>query len=566
MKNESVKSTLFNFLLSFRIYFIFFISSLCISFSAIAQIAPDWVWAHSASGISDEFAVSNVVDSAGNNYVTGYFHGPNVTFDTITLNNTTANNDDGFLTKYDKNGNVLWAVSFGGNFKDRPSAIAAGPEGTLYITGIYETSSFGYPDLFIAKFDTAGNALWNRQAGGTFIDDVTGITVNSSGNFYLSGYFYYDITFDNISLVNSGLYSDAFIAKYDSSGHAIWAKSAGTDGYEFTSDITSDASGNVYMIGYFETDSITFDTITLLNTSSTSSDLFIVKYDSSGNVLWAKQAGGALEETAAAITADDSGNVYMTGNFSSITLNLGAFQLNITYPGVPDVFVVKYSSSGNVIWATSAGGVLDDYARAIAVDSSGNCYVTGSFKSLIFNYGTNSINNYTSSGGFTDVFVLKCDSAGNPGWLTGAGGNDFDQPGGIAVANNGSIVVSGSFESSNLYVLPFILNNSNITSYDIFIAKLGIYTGVFENLSTLKPVKIYPNPFHDVLTLSGGIEKKLVIIITDISGKELLKQEFDPATNPLQEYTINTSGIVSGFYMIRVESENRTSYTSLIKL
>ena len=139
------------------------------------------------------------------------------------------------------------------------------------------------------------------------------------------------------------------------------AKSAEGTYYDYGRSIAVDANGNSYVTGYFYSSTITFGLTTLTN-SGVYSDIFVVKYDSSGNVVWAKNTGGTNEDKGYGIAVDAIGNSYVTGWFSSSTITFGSTTL--TNSGSDDIFVVKYDSSGNVMRAKSAGGTSNDLDMA----------------------------------------------------------------------------------------------------------------------------------------------------------------------------------------------------------
>ena len=182
-----------------------------------------------------------------------------------------------------------------------------------------------------------------------------------------------------------------------------WAKSAGGTTLDAGYSISTDAGGNVLVTGSFFADSITFGSTTLINAGGGNADIFVVKYDASGNALWAKSAGGtSSDDEGLGISTDASGNVLVTGFFSSPTITFGSTTL--TNAGSRDIFVVKYDASGNALWAKSAGGTSsDDRGFAISTDASGNVLVTGSFQSSSITFGSTTLTN----AGSTDIFVAK---------------------------------------------------------------------------------------------------------------------------------------------------------------
>lgn len=134
----------------------------------------------------------------------------------------------------------------------------------------------------------------------------------------------------------------------------LWAKSAGGTSIEGAQGISTDETGNVLITGYFASTSITFGTTTLTNAMGI--DIFVVKYDALGNVLWAKSAGGISSDFGVSIANDVSGNIFVTGFFNSPSINFGTTTL--INKGESDVFVVKYDEKGNVMWVKSSGGVI----------------------------------------------------------------------------------------------------------------------------------------------------------------------------------------------------------------
>ena len=175
-----------------------------------------------------------------------------------------------------------------------------------------------------------------------------------------------------------------------------WAVQAGGSSTDIGNSIAVDSSGNCYVTGYFN-GTASFGATNL--TSSGSDDIFVAKLNTSGAWQWAVQAGGVSADQGNSIAVDSSGNCYVTGYFSG-TVSFGA--TNLTSSGGIDIFVAKLNTSGAWQWAVQAGGALTDTGNSIAVDSSGNCYITGRFSGTV-SFGAT---NLTSSGGI-DIFVAK---------------------------------------------------------------------------------------------------------------------------------------------------------------
>ncbi|MGD0710935.1 MAG: SBBP repeat-containing protein [Bacteroidales bacterium] len=382
-------------------------------FLAKYNINGNLQWAKSAGGKYWDKANSIALDSSGNIYVTGCFQSDTLIFGSTTLIDKGGYNI--FLVKYDNNGNVIWAKSAGGTGNDYATSVAVDASGNVLLTGNYSSPSInfgnsilmntGYNDIFLAKYDANGNVLWAISEGGGDDDYASSVAVDTLGNTYLAGYFYSpSIKFGSTILINEAG-NNVFLAKFDSNGNVLWAKSAGETTIGQVSSVAVDASGNAYLTGYYSSSTISFDIITLTNTNVLFNDIFLVKYDANGNTLWARNAGGVDDDKAYAVAVDASGNAYLTGYFNSPTITFGS--TTITNGGIYNIFLSKYSTDGNLIWANRLGGNNDDVANSIALDATGNIFVTGDFLSDTICFGSDTLKNV----GATDIFIAKASSS-----------------------------------------------------------------------------------------------------------------------------------------------------------
>ncbi|MEO8148652.1 MAG: T9SS type A sorting domain-containing protein [Bacteroidia bacterium] len=223
-----------------------------------------------------------------------------------------------------------------------------------------------------------------------------------------------------------------------------WAYCGGGNGHDMGRGIITDASGNIYATGNFDPPSITFGSITLAATGAR--DAFVVKYDASGNVKWAKKFGGIYSESGLAITADYFGGIYITGTFNSPSIIFN--NDTIINNGIGNVFIAKFDSSGNEIWATSAGGTGSGAAYSIGVDVFGNTCITGKYNSPTITFGSTTLSN---SGQF-DVFIAKFDASGNPLWAKKAGGNGVEEAYSVCSDLVGNVYATGSFWSDSITI------------------------------------------------------------------------------------------------------------------
>jgi len=223
------------------------------------------------------------------------------------------------------------------------------------------------------------------------------------GNVYVTGKFESSsFAFGTNILTNTGSES-VFLAKYDSGGNVLWAKSASGTTVDVSLSVTADKNGNAIITGYYYSPVITFDTISLSPVGG--DDIFIVKYDPGGNVLWARSAGGINFDAGYCVTADAGGSVYITGHFNSPAMNFGATTLATA--GDQDLFLVKYDPAGNLLWAKSAGGTIDDMGKSLSTDGGGNLFITGYYRSNAISFGSTTLTNAGSS----NMFIAKLESS-----------------------------------------------------------------------------------------------------------------------------------------------------------
>jgi hypothetical protein len=455
---------------------IFFLILLALIQNQSSAQALGWEWSKYASGSDNDYGYGITTDSNGNIYVTGSYAGTTLTLGTTTLFNSAGSGM--FISKYDPLGNLLWAKTQAGEGAAVGFGVAVDGNGNAFVTGGYSNQSVifgtytlscaGINDVFIVKYDPNGAVLWARSAGGTNSDYGKSISADQNGNVSITGYFRSpSIVFGTNTLTCVSVGNDVFITKYDSNGNVLWAESAGGTNSDEGRSISTDNSGNVLVTGNFISTSIIFGTYTLSNTGN--SDLFIVKYDPNGTVLWANSVGGTLTEGCNGISIDLNSNIYVTGQFSSASLVFGTHTLTNSNSPTATMFIAKYDALGNALWAKEFGLGA---STGVCNDSGGNVYVSGSFNGTSMTFGTSLLIN----NGSTDVFALKFDGLGNELSAATAGGNFNDRGGAICLDSNGNIFLTGTFESPLVMFGATTLNNINSSTSDVFVAKLVVCT------------------------------------------------------------------------------------------
>ena len=406
--------------------------------------------------------ISIALDSKGNSYVTGNFGGT-VTFGKTKLNS--AGKYDIFIAKYDPDGNCLWAKQAGGSGLDFGKGIAVDPTGDLYVAGTFrDTASFGTikligygnDDIFIAKYDNGGNCLWAEKAGGINQDDCLGISIDKNGNSYITGYFQDTASFGPVKVTGTAK-REIFIAKYDPRGKCVWLKETGGGDQSIGQSISVDVSGYIYVTGNFE-GFVKFGAFQLNGNGMT--DIFIAKFDPSGNCIWVEQGGAKNQDVGYSIAVDKSGSSYVTGLFQG-PAHIAEHQLNGF--GKEDVFIAKLDSNGKIIWAKDAGGRSVEYGRGIAIDSKGNSYITGNFQRTV-EFDTF----HLSASAGIQIFTAMYDQSGKCLWVNQAGNNYYNWGNSIAVDSKGNSYVTGLFQG----VASFgTIKLSGADKFNSFIAK-----------------------------------------------------------------------------------------------
>jgi hypothetical protein len=259
-----------------------------------------------------------------------------------------------------------------------------------------------------------------------------------------------------------------------------WARSYGWAFTEPGNAIALDGSGNIYIAGAFF-DTVDFDPGTGVNNivSNGGLDIYILKLDPAGNLVWVKTIGGPDDDHGKAISIDGSGNVLVCGWFKNTAdFNPGTGTSNLTATGSTfDAFVLKLDAAGDFVWANRMGGFGIDFANGIQSNTGGEIYVTGLFNVTVdFDPGP-AVSNLTSSG-FSDGFILKLSNNGNLIWVKKIGSTGIDESNALVLDTDGNIYLTGLFSATVDFDPGPATNNLTATNYyDIFVLKLDSAAG-----------------------------------------------------------------------------------------
>jgi len=336
--------------------------------------------------------------------------------------------------------------------------------------------------LFALGFIPAGakadnhDFLWLRTAGGSGAEVSRQIVVDDAGSSYIVGEFNStNLPFGSIVLTNtlpSSLSTwDGFIVKYDSSGNVVWAKKFGGTNDDRGSSIAVDNQHNCYVTGWFDSTNFYIDGVTLTNYSPNgNSSLFVAKFDAAANLLWARGPSGGYNTSGSKIAVDSTGNCYVTGSFNGTNTFGGT---NLVSRGSSDVLLLKYDPDGNLLWAQQAGGSALDGGAGIALDASNNVYLLANIRSTNAAFGSfvfSVIGTYICQ----NMVVAKYDPAGNVIWAKQYGGTSLDAGTSIVVDKSTNCYITGSASSTNLFFGSIVLtNNYNLLiGTAVFVVKL----------------------------------------------------------------------------------------------
>jgi hypothetical protein len=363
----------------------------------------NYVWAKRWGAAGDEYVNGIVLDEFDNVYTVGSFQGT-VDFDpsgsTANISSNSSSND-AFVSKLDSSGVYKWAKASGSVNDDFGMAITLDHSGHVITTGLFTstvdfdptavtlniTSKGGY-DVFVSKFDGAGNFVTAVGFGGSSDDYSTAVVTDHADNIYTSGYFSGTVDFDpSIFIVSqaSAGNKDIFISKLDPFGNYIWAKTMGGSGGDFPNGLAIDRADNLISTGYFSSIA-DFDpgsgTATLTSTGGTN-DVFISEIDTSGNYISAKRFGGSSNDQGFAIAVDTSGNIFSTGMFTgTVDFDPDSGTFTMTSSGISYSYIHKYgpfttvglqelpATSGSLVYPNPVGDALSLQLRFALVNGS----------------------------------------------------------------------------------------------------------------------------------------------------------------------------------------------------
>jgi hypothetical protein len=392
----------------------------------------------------------------------------------------------GARTFFTKTAAPNWPRTAGGSESDAAGSVAVDASGNVYVAGtVRGNSNFGLQeitavnnDIFLAKYNATGNLLWVKQAGGAGEDAASSVVLDASGNVYISGSFRNTANFDSLTVTSSGS-DDGFIAKYSSSGNPIWARSFGSDSQDVVNTMAIDGLGNIY-VGGFHSGNTGFSNSTVTLTTNGKSDLIAAKYNSNGDLIWARGGGSNGYDFGFGIGTDGNGNVFICGEIKGT----GTFGTQTSgFAGATDAILVKYNASGVAQSATNYGSTGDDKAMSLDVDANGIVYMAGIFSGTVAFGSSNLV-----CVGVTDGYLVKINGVnGAIQWVKQQGGISQDAATGVDIGSNGEIYVTGTFGGTSNFDAQSLTSTGNL---DIFVA-------IYSSTGVMNVAKRFGGPNDD---------------------------------------------------------------------
>ena len=377
--------------------------------------------------------------------------------------------------------NIEWITHFGSSTPyygvELGRDIVTDSEGNIYVAGEFAESilfdgkkliSNGDKDVFLVKLNPLGKVLWMTNFGGTKGDWCGGICLDENSNIFLTGTFRGKITLGD-SIFNSNSWYDIFLTKINTNGQSVWSKAFIGDGGNSTNAITRDNDGHLYITGYYQ-EKLNFENYQLQGPTARS-DLFVLKLNSDGKVIWAKSTKSNANNYGNSIVSDDDGHLYLTGFMWDSVYFDSHLLISTNSLGLAQAYITKMdASSGDFIWAIGGGGDGWSEGTSIAFDNNGDVVLSGWYRNDLY-FDNDSVTNGGNNDGPDDIFIGKFDNLGRLKWLKTTICNLYSNSNDLTINSNNDIFLTGYFRGQ--IIIGGLVFWSTVPSfYDIYVLKL----------------------------------------------------------------------------------------------
>ncbi len=503
----------------------------------MTSFAQTWEELYTFGGIENE-TINALIETNNKLIFAGSFEN-NYSIENYNL--ISQGQEDIYCQIYSEAGTLENVFSFGGIYEEQLSHAIINSNDELLFFGNYIlqteidtitlNSSLASKNIFLSKHELNGNVIWAKNIHGNILSISEDLDIDTENNIYITGYFFDTLQVDNFQLIAKSDEGDLFVIKIDNDGNIVWMQQSGIDGIMRATTLKVDHNNDIIIAGQFKGKAI-FNTDTI-QTNTADHDIFIAKLNADGNFIWGKKIGGVLEDDFADFDIDNQGNIYLLGHFIGVLSSYTGFEIQ-TEGFNQNVYVIQLNPQGEVQWGKSLGGTNNDFATSIDVENN-KIIVTGYFQ------GNSQWDNYSifSQGNF-DTYISIFENDGTLLNIFSLGGENFVLSRKIKYLSSGEIIIAGEFNHT-----IFFNNNDYLSqgSFDVFWTTT--HTSVSTNQISFSNIKIYPNPTCCWINIEGNPQEK-EFIIYDILGREVLKTT---------QQKINVSLLEKGIYFISFQNK-----------
>ena len=503
---------------------------------------PNILWQRTIGGSGDETLYS-IKQTPDGGYIVGGASGSDISGDKTDASNGFF---DIWIVKADAEGNIEWQNSIGGNALDDLHSIELTPDGgfiacgesTSDISGDKTENSRGLDDYWIVKLDASGNVEWDKTIGGSDSESFPQIRV-SNDSYLISGDSWSNISGDKTE--NAIGEDDYWLLKLDLSGNIIWQKTIGGSSYDSFSTMALTHDGGCILGGYSDSNISGNKT----ENSKGGFDFWIVKLDSSGDIVWDKTIGGSGTDVLNSIVQTLDNGFLLSGRSSS---DISGDKTENS-EGESDFWIVKLASNGTIEWQNTIGGNDIDQAYSANQTSDGGYIIGGFSRSTISGDKTEN-----GQGNF-DCWLVKINNVGIIEWQNTIGGSEIDGITSVMQSSDGSYILGGNSQSN----ISGDKSENSRGGQDYWIIKHAQTLGIEEN-PFATAITLYPNPTKNILQLNTQDKTIDQVNIYTMTGSKVLQLEVDTVSP-----TVDVSGLASGVYYVQLYSGKKVALKKFIK-
>lgn len=440
--------------------------------------------------------------------------------------------EDFFLGRVDALGDWQWAKSGGSFLNDEIRVMRRMPDGDVLVAGTFWLE-FNYDDLslhttdnikgiFLLRIDDAGSWKWGKVINGADQREVNDLKIASDGQIYLTGYFSETLQFETLELEAKGK-NDGFLLQLDPDGRLVSWQQLGYKGTTRGQTIALHPEGGYYWGGIYD-DTLRIDTAELY-ANTFDRDVYVSRFDATGQPLWARRAGGVFEEELIAMAVTSNGDLLASGfliGVMTLSEDISVQSRN----GNPDIFMFRYAQDGEARWARTIGGELIDLPTDLCLRGT-ELMISGTYQQQI---GWDALSTPFSNG--VNGFVASFDAAnGNSNWLAPVTTNDFAFMEALELDKENKLFAVGSFSGTAQ------LGSSELSSpgqYDFFLTEVDPTLTAVYSPETFSGLQLFPNPAQDLIFLETDLEQAVSLQVFDTQGRMRGEHRAHRPGQPLQ--------------------------------